>query len=185
MDNEMLERIGKHLAYLLRHHPESAGLDMDGHGWVCVDDLIEGVNEYSPFFLDYDILDAVVANDDKQRYAYSDDKAYIRANQGHSVNVDVGLEEAVPPDVLWHGTAVQFVDAIEQEGLLPQSRLYVHLSEDLETAITVGQRHGSPFVFEVDTRTMHDDGYVFLISKNGVWLTDNVPPEYLSRYDLN
>jgi len=181
-DEKTLKNIGKHLAYLLRHHPEDAGLNMDEHGWVSVDDLIAGVNEYSPYYLDYGILDEIVATDSKQRYSYSDDKEYIRANQGHSINVDVELDEAEPPDVLWHGTATQFVDAIKQEGLNPQSRLYVHLSDDLDTAIAVGQRHGRPFVFEVDSRAMHEDGYTFFLSRNGVWLTEEVPPEYLSEY---
>ena len=127
------------------------------------------------------MLEKIVRTDNKQRYSFNDDKTKIRANQGHSIPVDVELEQKTPPDILWHGTGEKYVSSIEAEGLIPKTRLYVHLSSDPDTAIKVGSRHGKPVVYEVATKEMKDDGYVFFQSVNGVWLTKHVPTKYLKR----
>lgn len=173
-----LTHISKYIALILRHHPEQAGVTLDSAGWAQVDELLAGVNRR--YRLTRAQLDEIVRTDSKQRYAYSEDGARIRANQGHSVPVDVGLTQAPPPERLWHGTAERFLPSIRQKGLLPGSRLYVHLSADPETARAVGSRHGRPAVLAVDSGEMARRGFVFLRSANGVWLTARVPPEFLS-----
>ena len=127
-----------------------------------------------------EMLEEIVRTDEKQRYSFNEDKTLIRANQGHSVPVDVELEQHTPPDVLWHGTGKKYVDSIDRVGLIPKSRLYVHLSADYETAIKVGQRHGSPVVYQIDASRMSEEGYVFFRSVNGVWLIKAVPREYMT-----
>lgn len=174
-----LKKTGRYISYLLRHHPEEAGLTLDEHGWAEVSALIEAVaKSYAGFTRE--TLDEIVATNNKQRYSYSEDKTLIRANQGHSIPVDVELPEAVPPEFLWHGTGEKFVESINKTGLVPKSRLYVHLSKDIETAVQVGSRHGKPFVYRVKTGEMSRDGYTFYLSVNGVWLTKEIPPKYLS-----
>ena len=127
------------------------------------------------------MLEEIVKTDEKQRYAFNDDKTLIRANQGHSIPVDVELEQKTPPDMLWHGTGEKYVTSIERHGLLPKSRLYVHLSADYDTAIKVGSRHGRSVVYEVNAGAMAADGYDFYLSANGVWLAKRVPVEYLKK----
>ena len=126
-----------------------------------------------------EMLEEIVASDEKQRYSFNEDKTLIRANQGHSISVDVELEEKEPPAILYHGTGEKYVASINVQGLIPKSRLYVHLSSDYETATKVGRRHGKPFVFQVAAEDMRKDGYKFYQSVNGVWLTKIVPVEYL------
>lgn len=167
----------KYIAYLLRHHPEAAGLFMDEHGWVGVSDLLEALNRQD--FVSPDDLKEIVRTDSKQRYAFSDDGTRIRANQGHSIPVDVELEEKDPPEILYHGTGQKFIESINEQGLIPKSRLYVHLSSDYQTAAAVGSRHGKPHVYLVHAGAMHKAGYKFFLSKNGVWLTRTVPVQYL------
>lgn len=167
----------KFLALILRHKPEVIGITLDKHGWANVSELINGINKQQKF--DMDMLEDIVANDNKQRYSFNDDKTLIRANQGHSIQVDVELEESVPPDILYHGTGEKYVSSILQNGLLPKSRLYVHLSTDYNTALNVGSRHGKAVVFKVDTAEMISDGHKFYLSVNKVWLTEIVPAEYL------
>lgn len=174
-------KIGKLMALVLRHRPDALGLEMDEHGWVRTDDLIEKINGTNQYVLDMDLLEEIVRTDSKQRYSFNDDKTLIRANQGHSIPVDVGLVQATPPDILYHGTATRFTESIDSQGLLPQSRLYVHLSQDADTATNVGRRHGTPVVYQVDCQAMLRDGYEFFKSENGVWLTKEVPARYLSR----
>ncbi len=128
-----------------------------------------------------DILEEIVSTDEKQRYSFNEDKTLIRANQGHSIQVDVELEETAPPEILWHGTGEKFVSSIDEQGLIPKSRLYVHLSKDVETATKVGSRHGKPVLFKVLASEMQKDGYKFYLSKNGVWLTKEVPVKYLEK----
>lgn len=128
-----------------------------------------------------EMLEQIVATDDKQRYSFNADKTLIRANQGHSIPVDVELQQMTPPEILWHGTGEKFVPAIDEQGLIKKSRLYVHLSKDYETAVKVGVRHGRPVIYEVMTGQMSRDGYVFYQSVNGVWLTDHVPLRYLRK----
>lgn len=172
-----LTKTSKYISLILRHKPETIGITLDEHGWANVNDLIKGVNKTHK--LDMELLEEIVATDDKQRYSFNGDKTKIRANQGHSIDVDVELEEAVPPQYLWHGTGEKYVESIMESGLIPKSRLYVHLSEKYLTAVDVGLRHGRPKVLCVKSGQMYEDGYKFYKSKNGVWLTKFVPIEYL------
>lgn len=172
--------ISKYLALILRHKPEEIGIQLDEHGWANVEKLIEGIQRRYKF--SKDILEEIVREDKKQRYSFNEDKTLIRANQGHSIPVDVELKEVVPPKFLYHGTGEKYINSIEKVGLIPKSRLYVHLSKDIETAINVGKRHGKPAVYIIDTEGMISDGYKFYLSVNGVWLTKNVPFKYLKRY---
>lgn len=166
------------LSLILRHQPDAAGISLDQHGWADVEELIRGINA-SGRHIDREILEDIVQSDKKGRYRFDQNKTLIRANQGHSILVDVDLKEAEPPEVLYHGTADRFLDAIKSEGLKPMSRLYVHLSKDYDTAVNVGKRHGKAVVLEVDAARMKRDGKVFYLSENGVWLTQSVESEYL------
>ena len=172
-----LTRTSKFISLILRHKPEVAGVTLDEHGWARVDDLIAGVSRTHP--LDRATLEEIVRTDPKGRYSFNDDGTLIRANQGHSVNVDVELERRNPPETLWHGTAERFATSIGEKGLLPMPRLYVHLSGTPELARTVGSRHGRPLVYRVAAGEMARDGYEFFLSANGVWLTKEVPARYL------
>ena len=172
------DNTGKFMAFILRHHPEAIGMKLDEHGWARTEDLIGWIAKSRPF--DMQMLEEIVRTDSKQRYSFNEDKTLIRANQGHSIPVDVELEQKTPPDVLWHGTGEKYVESISKIGLIPKSRLYVHLSKDYETAITVGSRHGKPVVYRVNVKQMAEDGYQFYLSVNGVWLTKEVPVQYLS-----
>jgi putative RNA 2'-phosphotransferase len=176
-----LKETSKYMSLILRHKPEVIGISLDEHGWANVDELIEGIAKTQKF--DMDILEEIVRTDEKQRYSFNEDKTKIRANQGHSVQVDVELEETEPPEELWHGTGEKFVSAIDEQGLIPKSRLYVHLSKDEETAKKVGSRHGRPVLYIVSSGQMYRDGYKFYLSKNGVWLTKKVSVKYLKKID--
>lgn len=167
------------MSLILRHKPEVIGIQLDEHGWANVDELIEGIAKTHVFNMN--LLEEIVRTDEKQRYSFNEDKTLIRANQGHSIPVDVELEETVPPEELWHGTATKYEASIDAQGLIPKSRLYVHLSKDRETALKVGQRHGKPILYTVKTGEMSRDGYKFYLSKNGVWLTKEVPVKYLEK----
>jgi len=162
---------GKLLAFLLRHDKM---YDFDQHGWRKVSDLTENhgftVSE----------LEEIVEKDNKNRYEFSDDKSCIRARQGHSISVDVELEEKTPPDVLYHGTASRFISSIMVQGIMKMTRLYVHLSATFDTAINVGKRHGTPAVLTIDSKKMSSDGCKFYLSTNGVWLTDFVDVKYIN-----
>lgn len=179
---ETLIEIGKLISLALRHKPEALGLSLGEHGWADVEELINGVRQKFKGF-DRETLDLIVETNNKRRYSYDESGKRIRANQGHSIPVDVELKAMTPPDVLYHGTATRFAEAIQAEGLKPMSRLYVHLSADRETATTVGKRHGKPMVFLVDAKRMAESGHQFFLSENGVWLTKTVPPEYLTVSD--
>ena len=171
-------KISKFISLALRHHPEAAGIKLDSGGYADTDSLIRGVARKFRGF-DMKLLERIVAEDEKKRYSFNEDKTKIRANQGHSVpGVDLGLAEKIPPDILYHGTAERFMPAIRAEGIRKMSRQYVHLSADVQTAEKVGIRHGKPFIITIDAAKMHMDGYKFFLSENGVWLTENVPSEY-------
>lgn len=174
-----LRDLSKFLSLLLRHKPQLVGLELDEHGWADVDDLIRRVSRKRP--LDRTTLEQIVATDDKQRYSFSADGKLIRANQGHSIPVDVELAELEPPKILYHGTGEKSAASIRAQGLLKMSRLYVHLSSDIDTAVKVGKRHGAPKIFIVDSGKMFVDGYKFFRSVNGVWLTEHVPAIYLEE----
>lgn len=176
-----LTQMSKFLSLILRHKPETIGITLEQHGWAKVDELIDKMQPHYPF--SRLLLEEIVRTDAKQRYALSDDGQRIRANQGHSIAVDVELTPLQPPKVLFHGTATRFAYSIEEQGLLPQGRLYTHLSQDVETAKNVGKRHGKPLIYEIDAQRMAADGYVFFQSANGVWLTKHVPPQYLRRLE--
>ena len=172
----------KFISLILRHKPETIGITLDEHGWANVDELIAGVSKTHP--LDMTGFERIVAEDEKQRYSFNDDKSLIRANQGHSIPVDVELEEVEPPEILYHGTGEKYVASIDVQGLIPKSRLYVHLSGDMDTARKVGHRHGKAVIYSVKSGEMFRDGIVFYRSVNGVWLTKIVPVKYLERGNL-
>lgn len=180
MEPKRLVKISKYLSKHLRHAPERLGLTLEKGGWVTVDALLAACHK-NGFAISRAELDEVVAGNDKQRFSLDEGGLRIRANQGHSVEVDLELEPAEPPVVLYHGTGAQNEEAIQQRGLLKMRRHHVHLSSDTETAIKVGARHGTPIVFAVDTTRMQQDGFAFFVSANGVWLVDAVPPAYLTR----
>lgn len=172
-------RTSRFLAYVLRHAPARFDLSMDQSGWVDVAALLAVCNA-NGHPLTPALLAKVVAQDARQRYEFSDEGQHIRASQGHSVPVDLGYAPAEPPAILYHGTARQFLDAILREGLQKGQRHHVHLSLDADTALAVGQRHGTPVVLLVDAGQLHRDGGVFYQSSNGIWLVETVPPQYLS-----
>lgn len=174
-----LIEMSKFVAFILRHKPEAIGITLDEHGWANVSELISGICKTR--YITMDMLEEIVYTDTKKRYSFNEDKTLIRANQGHSVAVDVELKETAPPPVLYHGSGEKYLSSIEEQGLIPKSRLYVHLSRDYETALAVGSRHGSPVVFLVDSAKMSADGFKFFLSENGVWLTKSVPVNYLTR----
>jgi putative RNA 2'-phosphotransferase len=177
-----LIKISKFLSFILRHSPKSIHIDLDEAGWTDVDQLILNANKYGQIGLNYDLLKEVVAKNDKQRFTISGDGKKIRASQGHSISVELGLEAKQPPDELFHGTAERFLESIRRDGLLPQSRLQVHLSSTTETAEAVGLRHGKPVVLRIDTKAMYDDGCSFYLSDNKVWLVDTVPVKYIKNF---
>ena len=177
-----LKETSRFIALILRHKPEAIGIALDEHSWAKVDELIGGVSKSRPFSMAD--LEEIVRADEKQRFSFNGDKTLIRANQGHSIPVDVELEEAVPPEVLYHGTGEKYVDSIEKQGILSKTRLYVHLSADCETAVKVGSRHGKPVVYRIMAGKMASDGYRFYRSVNGVWLTKVVPTGYFERFSV-
>lgn len=174
-----IQETSKFISLILRHKPETSGITLDEHGWANVDELIEGISKTHE--INREILEEIVHTDNKQRYSFNEDKTLIRANQGHSIPVDVELEEVEPPKYLYHGTGEKYRESIDAEGLKPKSRLYVHLSEDIETATKVGSRHGKPVVYRVFAGWMHINGFRFYRSVNGVWLTKDVPTKYIKR----
>lgn len=180
--NRDLTKTSRFISLILRHKPETIGITLDAHGWADADALISGIAKTQKF--DRAMLEEIVRTDEKKRYAFNADKTKIRANQGHSIPVDVGLLKKTPPDVLYHGTGEKYVSAINETGLISKSRLYVHLSPDVKTAKKVGSRHGRPVVYTVDCQRMAADGHDFYLSANGVWLTKSVPPAYLSPLDV-
>jgi putative RNA 2'-phosphotransferase len=175
-----LVRVSKFLSLVLRHRPESVGLALDSSGWVDVPALLAAAQR-AGVPLDEPLLERVVRTSDKQRFALSPDGRRIRANQGHSVPVDLALPPAEPPEVLYHGTATRFLEAIRVEGLRPRGRTHVHLSADPGTAVAVGRRHGTPIVLRVAAGAMCRAGHEFVRAENGVWLTSGVPADYLTE----
>lgn len=176
MNKNTKKRISKHLSYILRHKPDAIGLELDSAGWAELDVLIAK----SPEISNRDEILTVVAENDKQRFILSEDGARIRANQGHSISIELGLKPTEPPTHLYHGTATRFLDIILEQGLKKMNRQHVHLSADIETATKVGSRHGKVVILLLDIQAMRADGFDFFVSENGVWLTDHVPPRYLS-----
>lgn len=173
-------KLSRFISLILRHKPEAIGLTLDNQGYLLVDDLIKGLNATGNH-IDRGMLDEIISTDNKGRYSYDSSETKIRANQGHSIKVDVELLEETPPTTLYHGTSGKHMDDIMKHGLSGMKRTYVHLSEDYDTAVNVGSRKGAPIILKVDTAKMIEVGHKFYISKNGVWLTDNVPTKFISR----
>ncbi|MEZ6096941.1 MAG: RNA 2'-phosphotransferase [Pirellulaceae bacterium] len=169
----------KFLSLILRHQPETVGVELDENGWIDVDRLLNAINAHgNP--LTRDDLQRIVAESDKQRFALDEGSNRIRANQGHSIDVELGYEAAIPREFLYHGTPEKFVDVILREGLKKMTRHHVHLSESIDIAGAVGARRGRPVVLRIDAQQMHAEGFEFFVTPNRVWLTDHVPCEYLA-----
>lgn len=172
------QKISKLLSFVLRHRPDRLGLTLDPQGWVAISDLLEALHKDGKI-ITLRQLQQVVAENDKQRFTIDPTQQRIRANQGHSIPIDLALEPTTPPAVLYHGTAKRYMPSIQQKGLLKGTRQHVHLSVDQNTAYKVGSRHGKPIILVVDTTAMLADQYLFYCSENGVWLIDHVPAQYL------
>lgn len=173
-----LVKLSKFLSLVLRHKPQTIGLTLDENGWAKVDDLIRLANQQGSD-LTRPLLERVVAENDKKRFALSEDGKRIRASQGHSVEIDLALPPCEPPELLYHGTASRFLPSIRAWGLKPRGRRHVHLSLDAATATQVGRRHGGPVVLVIRAREMSAAGHTFFVSANGVWLTEQVPVPFL------
>lgn len=178
MNDKQKKEISKFLSLILRHSPETIGLQLDDNGWADVQELLsKSVQHKHPFTQEE--LELVVADNDKQRFAFNGDHSKIRASQGHSVNIQLALAPQEPPEILYHGTVQKFLESIQREGLQKMSRQHVHLSKDRETAEKVGSRRGVPVILSIRSGQMQRDGILFYLSENGVWLTDNVPVKYI------
>ena len=173
-------KISKFLSLVLRHKPETIDVALDGNGWVNAELLLEKLTA-AGMFIDRETLDHIVATNPKKRFASNNMADKIRASQGHSVDVELGYEPLVPPEILYHGTAIRNIDSISATGLEKRSRQHVHLSKDANAAQAVCQRHSKPFIFEVLSGQMYNDGFTFFLSENNVWLTDSVPAKYLKH----
>ena len=176
--NKNLVKLSKFVSLVLRHQPEVIGLKLDENGWAEVDRFIELAKQNGKN-ISISVLEEIVETNNKKRFAFNDDKSKIRANQGHSIEVNLDLPPQQPPVQLFHGTATKFIESIRQQGLISGSRQHVHMSSDEATAIAVGQRHGKPVVLKINALAMHQDGFVFFCSENSVWLTEFVLPQYL------
>lgn len=172
--------LGKFISLILRHKPQVIGITLDQNGWADTQELLAGINA-SGCYIDMEILERIVRENNKKRYSFNEDKSRIRANQGHSISVNVEMKEMTPPDELYHGTADRFLDSIREKGILKMNRQYVHLSADAETAKAVGKRHGKPVVLVIDTKKMAEDGYTFWLSDNGVWQSEDIKWEYVKK----
>ncbi len=175
-----LVRYSKFLSLILRHDPAAAGIKLDDRGWADVAALLKAAASRG-FPGDPATLRKVVETNDKKRFGFNSDGSKIRARQGHSLSVDLGLHPQSPPSFLYHGTAQRFLGSIMARGLQPRQRQYVHLSLDAQTATSVGRRYGKLVVLIVEAKRMHAEGHCFFLSENGVWLTQEVPAEYLSQ----
>lgn len=180
MDEVRKKSIGKFLSLILRHEPSKIGITLDDNGWADVEELIYKCGKHKRSFTREE-LDEIVETNNKKRYAYSEDGTKIRASQGHSITVDLEFESQCPPPFLYHGTADRFLSAINSEGIKKMNRQHVHLSQDKETAINVGSRHGRVVVLTILAEKMYKEGIAFYLSANGVWLTDYIDPKYISK----
>lgn len=178
MNKPSHKRISKLMSLALRHDPSALGLELNASGWAEVEAVLRGLNDKG-LQVDRELLEAVVRENDKQRFGFSEDGKMIRANQGHSIEVDLDLHEAAPPDILYHGTVARFLEDIRREGLKKMSRHHVHLSAGRSTATAVGGRRGKPVILIVRAAEMAAEGHVFYLSENEVWLTEHVPAHFL------
>lgn len=177
MTAQNIKRVSKKLSLLLRHRPELYQLQLDKQGWCEIAELIASAKKNN-FPITQEILEKVVAENDKKRFAFSEDGKKIRANQGHSIPIELGYTSTEPPQFLYHGTATRFMKSIKMQGLQKRNRHHVHLSTDRDTALKVGARHGVPIILTIQAGRMYQDGFEFFLSENGVWLTDVVPAKY-------
>lgn len=178
MNQKEIIQKSKFLSLILRHKPEEIDLELDNNGWANVNELLlkcqqNGIN------LDFEKLKIILEINNKKRFTFNDDFTKIRANQGHSIDIEMDYKEIEPPEYLYHGTSTKNSHSILEFGIKKMQRQYVHLSLDIETALNVGQRHGKPIVFSVNTKQMFIDGFKFYLSKNNVWLTNFVPNKYI------
>ena len=178
MTEKETSKTSRFLSLILRHEPERVGLKLGEAGWVRADELLRAVNQHN-VALTLDDLKHIVTTSDKKRFAFSDDGLYIRASQGHSVEVDLQYEPKTPPELLYHGTATRFLDSIHQDGLSRMERHDVHLSAETKVTLQVGGRHGKPVLLTIHAGDMHRAGHIFRCSANGVWLVNHIPPEYI------
>ena len=177
--NKQLSEISKFLSYVLRHQPDTVGIKLDLEGWTDIAALIAAAANNDKQ-LDRNLIQTVVTTNDKKRFAISEDGLRIRAVQGHSTeSVDIKYVEKIPPEFLYHGTATRFMESIRKEGLLAGSRQYVHLSQDEQTALAIGRRHGKPIVLKIEALRVHKQGFKFFQAENGIWLTEKVPAQFL------
>lgn len=179
MNEKQRTKISKNMSLLLRHRPELGNLTLDEQGWVDINDLIAGLARRGIKTSPNQVMEVIAIND-KQRFAWDEEKNRVRANQGHSVNVELDLPVQEPPPLLYHGTVERFLPSIRKQGLTKRTRHHVHLSGDPQTAKKVGQRRGNPILLKVNAQQMHDEGHTFYRSENGVWLTESVPPSFLT-----
>jgi len=177
-------KLSKLLSLTLRHKPETLGVTLDENGWADVKNLL-GAMQGRGYGVDFSQLENMVINNDKQRFSFNADKSKIRANQGHSLKINLQLTPLKPPDFLYHGTVAKFLESIKLNGLQKRSRHHVHLSPDIATATKVGSRRGKPTILRIKSTEMHKDGYKFYCSENGVWLTDKVPAQYIDFSNLH
>ena len=177
-----LVHTSKFLSLILRHKPEIIGLSLDQNGWVSIQSFLEAANTHN-YNISRELLDEVVFTNDKMRFSFSTDGLKIRANQGHSVEINLELKPVIPPEVLYHGTIEKFLNSIKESGLRKMKRQHVHLSATIETAKNVGSRRGKPVILSIDACKMYKDGYPFFLSTNGVWLTDSVEFKYIMQFE--
>lgn len=176
------KKFSKALSYVLRHNPESVGIVLEEGGWTEVDLLCKAMNCPGRVFT-REILEQVVADNDKQRFEFDSEKTHIRARQGHSIEIDLQYDPIKPPEILYHGTAIRWLESIFEQGLIKGNRHHVHMSTNRETMIAVGARHGKPVVLQIDAKGMHANNHQFFLTGNSVWLTDHVPPQYLTTVE--
>ena len=178
MDDKKLKHTSKFLSLILRHQPQLIGLQLNDSGWANVEELLSKMTVNGEI-VSRQLLETVVADNDKKRFSFNEDKTMIRASQGHSVSIDLALQPQTPPDVLLHGTIAAFIPAIKKDGLQKMSRQHVHLSADALTAEKVAGRRGKPVILTIKAKEMFNSGYSFYLSENGVWLTDHVSPAFI------
>jgi len=176
--SKKLHQLSKYLSFVLRHRPDDLSIQLSSDGWANVEEMISAMNSQGKV-VTIDDLYQIVAQDEKQRYSFNSDKSQIRANQGHSIEIDLKLQPIIPPEYLYHGTAEKNIDSIREQGLLKRERHHVHLSENENTAKQVGARYGRPVILVIFAQLMNFDGHLFFRSDNNVWLTDEVPPQFI------
>ncbi|MDH2602632.1 RNA 2'-phosphotransferase [Acinetobacter baumannii] len=173
--------ISQYLSFILRHKPEEIDLTLDREGWANIEELISKSQPVKNVILDKEVIKSIVSNNDKKRFQISDEGKYIRAVQGHSTtSVDITLNKLIPPTYLYHGTAQRFIDSIKEQGLISKDRQYVHLTENKDTALSVGTRYGKPEILIINALEMHNSGFNFFQAENGVWLVKHVPAEFIA-----